>query len=315
MVSEEDAHKAVAKRLFRLAHILRLFIASESVSTDRLCQAFGSTPRTIQRDLKALRQAGFPIHEAGRGQHRLDKSLLKNLAVYDESELALIVALKDLSAHLGAPFLRAADSVFNRLDDFTDDRPVFVKIDQPVWFSRRVMDRIIKAIQTTRCVAFPYHGHATTVEPYRIAYFDGVWYLIARDVNDRAIKKYALDKISDPKILRSTFKAVPQGIDEMLEHSANIWFSGSRSLEVTIEVDAAWAGYFLRRSILPQQEITARHPDGSLSIRFMGSSEEEILVCLKPWLPHVRILAPAAVRERLLADMQAWIAWQESGQP
>jgi len=70
---------------------------------DRLCRSLGITPRTIQRDLKALRAAGFPIHEQGRGLHRLDKSLLKHLDVYDEADLALIVAVRDLTTHLGQP--------------------------------------------------------------------------------------------------------------------------------------------------------------------------------------------------------------------
>ena len=314
MVPEKDAQKAVTKRLFRLAHILKVFIEKEHVSTNVLCQVFGTTPRTIQRDLKALRESGFPIHEESRGSHRLDKSLLKNLDVYDEAELALIVALKDLVTHLGRPFEKAADSIFNRLCDYTDCRPVFVKIDEPVLLSRRLMDKIIKAIQSSRCVAFPYKDHAVVTEPYRIAYFDGIWYLVARDTHDNIIKKYALDKITDLKIMRTSFKSIPKDLDEILERSVNIWFSGNRGMEVVIEVDAAWAEYFKRRHILPLQEIIENREDGSMLVRFMACSLEEVAVCLKPWLPHIRILKPETAKERFLADFKEWIAWQGKNQ-
>lgn len=312
MTAPHDAQKAVAKRLFRLAHILKLLIEKEHLSTDFLCQTFGATPRTIQRDLSALREAGFPIHEVGRGMHRLDKGLLKNLDVYDEAELALIVAVKDLTTHLGSPFVKAAESVFNRLGDYADSRPVFVKIDEPVRFSRRTMDKIIKAIQTTRQASFLYHGRPVTVEPYRIAYFDGIWYLVARDIGGDIIKKYALDKIDGLTLLRTTFKAVPQDIDEMLEHSTNIWFTGTREMQVLIEVDAVWAQYFERRPILPLQEILARREDGTLTIRFMACTFEEIAVCLKPWLPHIRIIKPAEAKDLLLREIKTWLDWQTS---
>ncbi|MEN6474144.1 MAG: WYL domain-containing protein [Syntrophaceae bacterium] len=312
MAPKQDSGKTVAKRLFRLARILKLLVEHESVSTDRLCRSLGITPRTIQRDLKALRAAGFPIHEQSRGLHRLDKSLLKHLDVYDEADLALIVAIKDLTTNLGQPFTRAAEHVFNRLNDFTDERPVIVKIEKPVWLSRPLMNTIIKAIQTTRCVAFTYTTHPATVEPYRIAYFDGLWYLVGRDTHEKIIKKYALDKIADLKILRRPFKGVPATIDEALEHSTNIWFSFSRSLEVLVEIDNRFAGYFERRRILPRQETVEKRQDGTMVVRFMACTLEEISVCLKPWLPHVRIITPEAARERLLGEIKAWIAWQSS---
>lgn len=312
MTPEKDSGKSVARRLFRLARILKLLVEHESISTDRLCKTLGTTPRSIQRDLKALRAAGFPIHEQGRGLHRLDKSLLKHLDVYDEADLALIVALKDLTTHLGQPFTRAAEHVFNRLNDFTDERPVIVKIEKPAWLSRPLMNTIIKAIQTTRCVAFTYTSHQTAVEPYRIAYFDGLWYLVGRDTSEGIIKKYALDKIADLKIMRRPFKGVPPQIDEALEHSTNIWFSFSRSLEVLVEIAPGFAGYFERRGILPLQEIVEKKADGTLLVRFMACTLEEIGVCLKPWLPHVRIIKPEAASERLLGEIRNWIAWQAS---
>jgi predicted DNA-binding transcriptional regulator YafY len=312
MTSRQDSGNSVAKRLFRLARILKVMVEHESVATQTLCSSLGTTPRTIQRDLKALREAGFPIHELSRGIHRLDKGLIKNLDVYDEADLALIVALKDLSSHLGSPFSTAAEHVFNRLSDFTENRPVIVKIDQPVWLSRRLMNTVIKAIQTTRCVSFTYTTHPATVEPYRIAYFDGIWYLVARDLHDQTIKKYALDKVTDLKIVRRAFNGVPPEIDQTLEHSTNIWFSSARIIEVIIEVESAFAGYFLRRPILPLQQIVEHRSDGTLALRFMACTFEEIAVCLKPWLPHARIIAPEFARERLLAEIKAWASWQAS---
>ncbi|MDT8273657.1 MAG: WYL domain-containing protein, partial [Desulfomonilia bacterium] len=154
--------------------------------------------------------------------------------------------------------------------------------------------------------------HDVIAHPYRLAYFDGVWYLVARDTKDGVIKKYALDKISGVKKLKEAVKDMPGDLDETLAASVNIWFTPERTTEVLIEVDDQWAHYFERRGILPLQEIVERRDDGSLLVRFLACSDEEIAMCLKPWLPHVRIVEPEGVRQALLDEFREWVLWQES---
>jgi predicted DNA-binding transcriptional regulator YafY len=269
--------------------------------------------RTIQRDLKALRCAGIPVNEEKKGLYRLDKNLLKDLEVFDDAELALVVALKDLVSQLGRPFERAADGLLGRICDYSACRPVYIKVKSDIPLSGKTMSRVIKAIQGGRQIAFYYKGrssHGVTAEPFRIAYFDGVWYLVARDTSDRIIKKYILDNMSEIRVLRAASKAVPKDLDEALERSVNIWFSGERAMEVLIEVDAAWAHYFHRRWILPQQEVLETRDDGSILVRFFACSIEETMMCLKPWLPHVRVISPAEVAGQVLGDFRQWVEWQ-----
>ena len=310
MPTENNAQYTVAQRLIRLGGLLRVLMEKDTVSTFLLCSTFSTTARTIQRDLKALRKAGFPIHEEKRGVHRLDKSLIRNMDVYDEAELALIVAVKDLVTHLGRPFETAADHVFNRLQDYADTRPVFVRIDEPALLSKNLTGRIVKAINSNKKIVFYYKKYGfyeVVADPYRIAYYDGIWYLIARDKKDSKIKKYALDKISDCRLLRTPSSGIPSNLDDLLDNSVNIWFTPERNIDVKIEVDTEWAGYFERRNILPLQEIIEKRHDGSLLLKFKACNPEEIAVCIKPWLPHVIIIEPKDIRDSILADFKEWI--------
>lgn len=84
------------------------------------------------------------------------------------------------------------------------------------------------------------------------------------------------------------------------------------ALDKIIEVDAAWANYFRRRNILPVQETVESREDGSLVLGFLACSDEEIARCLKPWLPHVRILKPGYIGDLLPGDFRQWITWQSS---
>lgn len=300
-----------------MGKVLKAFLERETVTTPLLARLLGVDVRTIQRDLKALRDAGLPVHEEKKGTYSLRKDLVKygDLSLFDESELALIVALKDLVSQLGAPFERAAEDILSRLCEYSACRPVYVRIEGGINLKTRTMNRLVDTIQTGRQVLFSYRKdrpHDVIAHPYRVAYFNGVWYLVARDTKDGLIKKYALDKIGEVKRLREKARGMPADLDEILSNSVNVWFEKDRTIEVVIEVDPAWAHYFRRRNILPVQETVESREDGSLVLRFLACSEEEVVMCLKPWLPHVRVLVPASIRDLLVKDLRQWITWQSS---
>ena len=312
-----ESRVAQKRRIIRVGKVLKAFLERETVTTAVLSRLLGVDARTIQRGLRALRDAGLPVHEEKKGTYSLRKDLIRygDLSLFDEGELALIVALKDLVSQLGAPFERAAEDILSRLCDYSACRPVYVKIEGGINLRTKVMNRLIDNIQMGRQVFFSYHGehpHDVVAHPYRVAYYGGVWYLIARDTKDGVIKKYALDKISDVRRLKEAAAGMPADLDEILSRSVNVWFEKDRTIEVVVEVDAAWAHYFVRRGILPLQEIMEEKDDGSLIIRFLACSEEEIVMCLKPWLPHVRVIKPGYIRELLLEEFRQWIAWQGS---
>ena len=92
-----------------------------------------------------LKEAGFPLHEVRKGLYALSKNLVKNLEVFDDTELALVVALKNLVGQLGGPFQAAADGVLDRLWDCVTTMPVFVRIDDPVVLDNRLLGRAVRA--------------------------------------------------------------------------------------------------------------------------------------------------------------------------
>lgn len=302
------------KRLIRLGQILKLFMEKEVVSTTWLSQQFQTTPRTIQRDLLLLKEADFPLNELSRGNYQIDKNLFKNFEVFDDTELALVIAIKNLVGQLGEPFQKAADDIFNKLYEDVTASPVFIKIDDSVILDKRQFNRIVKAIREKRQGAFEYEVFSpfnVNIEPYRVCFFDGFWYLVGKDIRDQKLKKYAIDKIKDFKPLSSNFRCVPAQVDRMLKDSGNIRFSAEKNIEVVVEIDKSCAGYFRRRKVYPHQEIREERADGSIIVSFMVGSLDEIINILKAWLPHTKIIQPEELKNILLNDMKAWVGWQE----
>ena len=307
--------RSTQTKLIRLGQILRAFMEKEKVSSTWLSQHFQTTPRTIQRDLLLLKKSGFPLHEVHKGVHQMSKDLVKNLEVFDDTELALVVALKNIVGQLGQPFKEAADGVLNHLYDCVTTMPVFVKIDDAITLDSSLLNRIVKAVKEKKQVHFEYPAgkgaHPVLLEPYRVVYFSGFWYLIGNEPATGILKRYALDKIRDFKLSKNCFKGVPKDLDAVLRGSANIWFSGEKNLEVTVLIDAGVSHYFKRRKMFPTQEIKEERPDGSLVVTFRVGQYEAIRDMLKSWIPNIVILAPEDFRKDLLKDVKGWVKRQD----
>jgi len=311
MPHEKKAHS----KLIRVAQILRLFMEKEKILSSWLAQEFRTTPRTIQRDLSLLKEAGFPLHEMQKGSYQLNKDLIKNLEVFDDTELALMVALKNVVSQLGTTFQKAADGVLERLYQSVTSMPVFVKIDEAIPLDSSFLNRMVKAIREKRQMSFYYtkknDSHAVVLEPYRVVYFEGFWYLIGNEPSTGILKRYALDKIKDIRLLKSGFKSIPDDLDAVLQKSANIWFAEEMNMEIIVQIDSEVSHYFKRRRMFPTQEIKEERKDGSLVISFKVGHYEAIRDILKSWIPNIVILSPASVRESLLNDTKEWIEKQE----
>ena len=308
--------KKLQSKLIRLGQILRIFMEKEQVASSWLADYFRTTPRTIQRDLLLLKESGFPLHEEKKGTYRLSRDLVKNLEVFDDTELALMVAMKNIVGQLGQPFQKAADDVLDRLYDNVASMPVFVKIDDAIPMDTSFINRMVKAIREKRQVGFQYGGnkgaHAVQMDPYRVVYYIGFWYLIGNEPATGILKRYALDRIRDLKLLKSGFKSIPEDLDSVLKGSANIWFSGEPNLEVKVLIDNKVSHYFKRRKMFPTQEIKEEKPDGSLLVTFRVGHYEAIRDILKSWIPHITILSPEAFRKNLLAEVKDWVTRQEA---
>lgn len=308
--------KSAQTKMIRLGKILRIFMEKETVSSSWLSKEFQTTPRTIQRDLLLLKESGFPIHEIQKGSYRLSKDLVKNLEVFDDTELALMVALKNVVTQLGQPFQKAVDGVLERLYESVTSMPVFVKIDDAMPLDTTFLNRMVKAIHDKKHISFQYTGikkatHSVQLEPYRVVYFEGFWYLIGNETTTGILKRYALDKIKDLKLLKTSFKSIPQNLDSVLQESANIWFSEKTNLEIEVLIDAQASNYFKRRKMFPTQHIKEERPDGSLVVTFRVGHQEAIRNMLKSWIPHITILGPADFRRSMLSEVKEWVKKQE----
>ncbi|MFB4391236.1 MULTISPECIES: helix-turn-helix transcriptional regulator [unclassified Pseudomonas] len=278
----------------RLADILRVLQHGESPTRLQLAERFKVSERTIYRDLNRL---GDVVEPGVDGTYQLASQYRSKLSPADLQNFARLCGVERLfpvsDRRSWLDLLYTGPNRFLIRDGhFATERP-----------HSRDFNELGRAIgQSLRC-QFDYTGKQRRIEPYQLIHNKGIWYLAATE--DSRLKSFALPRVSALRVLDEAF--VPDAmIRAQIENDDDIWF-GAERLGATVQVAACNAYYFLRRNVLPQQQLIEHQADGSLLLRCQANHPNQLLPIIRYWIPHVRILEPAWLRQRLRDELTDYL--------
>jgi len=282
------------------------------------------TDRTVKRDIEYMRDrhaAPIAYHELQHGYHYTKEFEFLPVAAISEAEMfALLVADKAIAQYRGMPFQPALQMAFKKLTGQLDVQQRYSLEHLGLALSFRpfapedadlnAFRVITKGMQESRVLKFNYrnlgtkHWLARRVHPYHLACIDSHWYLFAHDVNRGAVRTFALTRVAKPTLTGEKFvKAAKFDADEYLKGSFSV-MKGDKEHLVEIEFDA-WAADLVRgRQWHSSQELTEL-PEGGSRLRMRLDSLEEIERWILSWGTHARVLAPAALVERVRKTARA----------
>lgn len=294
------------KKIFRLLSILNQLDNRGKVFVISLAEDFNVSVRSVQRDLKLLLEAEFPIDkDPGTGAYIFTEGFQLGKSRLTEKEWALLLSFEDMAKKIGPPFEGLMSSIVkkNLHPDALCDWFYF-KVDEPAFVPdmEGLLSTLIEAIGAKEILTFTYTVHSdyqARVKPFKIIQFSGFWYLLAEDTTDQVTKKYALDLIKKPKGTGKYFTASPGDLNKILDESYNVWFGPNRGKKVVIEVSRDVADYFKRKKWFFNQEIIEEKRNGNLIISYLVSDYREILHFLKTWVPNVWVLKPKELKKKL----------------
>lgn len=278
----------------RLAEILRLLHLGEQPDRHYLAERFGVSERTIYRDLNRLGDVVTPL---ANGCYTLTAEYRSKLSPADLQTFARISGVERLfptgDRESWMKLLEPGKTSFLIRDGhFEECKP------HPVKF--RLLDKAIG--QHLRC-QLTYTEKSRQVEPYQLIHNKGIWYLAA--VEDCRLKSFALGRITDLQILPETFVANP-ALQAQIEDDDDVWF-GQDSIRVMLRISASNAYYFLRRNVLPHQELVEELDDGQLLLRCQVNHPNQLLPIIRYWIPHVRILEPVWLQQQLHDELTDYL--------
>ena len=299
----------------RLFEILYLLMEKRAVTAGELAERLEVSERTIYRDVDALSAAGIPVFtQQGQGggirlmeQFVLDKALLSR-SQQDEILFALQAVLstgggseKETLAQLTALFHRESGN--------------WLEVDFTGWGSvpaeRETFGLVKNAILTRRPLTFTYYSSAgeksrRTVEPARLVFKGGCWYLSAycRTRQDWRIFRLSRMEEAVPEEGSCPPRCPPEYLEAPLPSD-----EPGVELRLRFAPSAAWRvqDYFHPKQI-------TREPDGCLLVECTFPGDQWLLSFLLSFGSQLEVLSPGYWRDILIREAKKLLEVCETGQ-
>ncbi len=314
-------------RQWKVLHALES--SRHGASIDALARDLEVTTRTIRRDLAALQEAGFPLYDDradGRRIWRLVEGYTQRLTqTFSLAELAALYFGKNLMSFLGgSPFASDLESAFAKIREALPARslPYLARIQDlfavrpEPWkdYSKKkdVIAGLIDATLHQRRASLEYYSLSSrrtkgyTVDPYRVVYHHGGLYLYARVAEYAEVRTFAVERIKRLELLEQSFET-PQDFDVGEYARGAFGITGGKPEPVELVFDAPAADY-VRERVWHESQSLEERDGGGVALRMSVAAGPELQAWIKGFLPHVRVVAPKALREAIARDLKKALA-------
>lgn len=288
-------------RMFRLTYMLNKLDRGGRISTLELAEQFNVSPRTVQRDIELLGMVDFPVFSPEKGQHSFMKGFTLKKMMLTQEEGSLLAFMAEIAKSLGGKFEHSFHELLKKVISGGSEPLYYAKIPEGIKLVEYPFLKDLEgAIEDCKAVELTYlkpeEEKQLKVDPLKIAFFDGFWYLICRICGKDWIVKLRLEKIKDLSVTKGRFE-IPGNLKTMLEQSVNVWFPEERNTKVLLRVDKEVAQFFRQKKYFPVQKIKKENKDGSLVIETKVSQFEEITPTILHWIPHILIVKPDGLKK------------------
>lgn len=292
-------HKELLAR--RITDIIIKLNIGETLNIDDLVEEYGTSKRTIQRDINE-RLAFLPL-ERSAGNIKLAKVALGKLSKQDINNFAQLCGVSELFPNLDSRFITSLLSNAYHSpylvtgSEFEHDKE---GINQTI-------KKLEVAINEQKLVTFQYKNKTyTNIAPYKLINHNQVWYVAVLEQNEKTkkIKTFHLGNIRVLFILNDSY--IPcEKTSEQIAQSDDIYITEDKT-EVVLKVSSQVAHYFKRRNILPNQKIDKELETGELIVSSNIAYDLQIIPLIKYWMPHLHVISPKGIHEQVLIDIKQY---------
>ena len=257
--------------------------------------------RAFERDKDSLRTMGIPVRtEDIPGADppvpgyriRRDEYALSDPGLEPDELAALNLAV----ATVQVDGLSHGDAIrkLGGTEDTDEDGP---DVELP---SMPNLGPLFGAAATASVVRFRHNDKDRVVDPYRLSFQRGRWYLDGRDHESREPRSYRLDRIqSDVEV------GPPNGFERRPLSGRGMlppWeMGGEAPIAAMVRVDAEQAPFAC--DTVGHEHVVTQHDDGSVDILLTVSNRDAFRSFVLGFLDHAEVVSPKELRE----DMVAWL--------
>lgn len=159
---------------------------------------------------------------------------------------------------------------------------------------------LFAAVADRSPVTFRYRGQPRTVDPHRLSFTRGRWYLDGYDHDRGAMRQFRLDRLEGRLGIgpAGSFPPPPDGGST----SPKPWEMGDGDpVEAHLRIDADLAGWAVDH--LGPEALVATHVDGSVEAVLRVTNRDAFRSFVLGFLDHAEVLGPDELRD----DLVAWL--------
>jgi predicted DNA-binding transcriptional regulator YafY len=163
---------------------------------------------------------------------------------------------------------------------------------------------LFRAVAERAPVTFGYRGDTRTIDPHRLSFSRGRWYLDGFDHDRQADRQFRLDRIEGDVGVGNagSFERPPVPADR----GSQPWLiGGDDPVTARLAVDGDQAGWALDH--LAEARIVERHDDGSVVVELEVTNRDAFRSFVLGFLEHAEVLGPDDLRAELVAWLEAFV--------
>ena len=156
------------------------------------------------------------------------------------------------------------------------------------------------AISRRRPVVFTYRGEERRIDPWRLAFRNGHWYLLGRDHDRDGERNFRLDRVESEVVPDES--APPFDPPREPSTPTSPWQMGDEDpVRALLAVDADHAGWAAGQ--VGADAIESRNDDGSVVLAVTVTNRSAFRSFVLGFLDHAEVLEPAELRD----EMTTWL--------
>jgi predicted DNA-binding transcriptional regulator YafY len=313
-------------QLGRQWKIIQTLISSrKGKSAAELAEALECNPRTLYRDLEALQVAGFPIYTErsdGKNLWSLLDTVKHQMPVpFTLTELMALYFSRDmLKVFKDTAFYDSLESLLQKVKTTLPPESIkYLKnVEQTLHLCmkpykdygrfKEIINRVTDAALNRKTIEIVYYTMSRKketrrrVDPYRVWFFSGTFYLIGLCHMRNEVRIFALDRI---KMLHQTKETFTVPDDFRLEDFMGASFGVYQGAPIRIKVwfHADVAGYIKEKIWHESQQIHSQ-PDGSIIFEAEVAGTDEIRFWIMTWGSKAEVLEPESLRQEIRVEAQ-----------
>jgi predicted DNA-binding transcriptional regulator YafY len=279
--------------------------------------------RTVYRDLNALETAGFPIYtETSNGKNiwcLLDSaknpmpvpfSLPELMALYFGSDVLKILkgtvfhdSLESLLKKVKSSIPPESEKYLNLVEKSLHTRPGPYKNYGKF---KNVIEQISEAVLNRRVVEITYYAMSSKmenkrkVEPYKIWFHDGGFYLIGHCRWRKEVRIFAVERIKKIRLTDDTFELPEEfDVDEFMRGSFGVYQGKPVHVRILFCADVA---EYIKERIWHETQKLHDNPDGSVLFEARVACTKEFKAWVMRWGARAIVLEPEELRDEIQAE-------------